>query len=435
MAQTLFQVSKPAEQNCVINTLPLVLWSQNRQNAQFKYVLDVYYAGGSTRLTRVKFANNNAGDGGAGIVDLAPLVQSYLDYDQPWYTTGSSFTNNNNAARFTFVAGEEWATSNSSSTTIFDGFETASAPAFTASENNLYLAVQEFENGYDWDFNSYNGKWLTNQTYTSSAFPKIIYSGDFETISIMDNISGSQRIEVNSIEVSVKSGSTVLHNEDILSGQTSSADNQNILRYIGAGPQNLSNLNANFSSSFTGSWTTYTVYTDITINDNTEDVFTTYHFKNGECTNYDRTRFAFINKLGTWDYYNIDLPLRKRTKLGKKTTTRTHLQYQSIYANDRGVQDPTLATPIYDSDDRGLDLYYTDFEDTFRIQTDWLVEEQANWLTEMFNSPNVYIQIGSYFQPVNITSKEYKWKTNPRGQKVFQYFIEYSLSNQRTARY
>jgi len=245
--KTVYQLSKPAENNCVVTTLPLVLWSTKRNEPQYKYVVDVYYAGDTTRLTRVKFANNNAANDGAGVIDLAPLVQPYLDYDQPWYSTGSVFTQNVNARRFSFLAGEEYSDTTSGSVVMYDGTETPGEPNFTASENNLNLAVQEFNDGYDWDFNSYNGKWMTNQTHTSSDYPKTIYNGDFETMTIMDNISGSQRMEFNSIEITVKSGSTTLHYEDILSTQTSSANNEDILRYIGVGPQNLSDLNANFN--------------------------------------------------------------------------------------------------------------------------------------------------------------------------------------------
>lgn len=434
MAQTLYQISKPDENNCVVTTLPLVLYSDNRSQPQFKYVVDVYYAGETTRLTRVKFANNDSGNDGAGIIDLAPLVQPYLDYDQPWYTTASAFTQNNNAARFSFVCGEEYAETTSGSAVIYDGDGSPGEPAYTASENNLNLAVQEFNDGYNWDFNSYNGVWMTNQTHTSSAFPKIVYNGDFETITTLDNISGSQRIEYNSIEILVRSGSTNLHYEDILSTQTSSADNENLLRYIGVGPQNLSNLNANFSASFAGEWTDYFVFTDITILDNTVDIAPTYYFKNGGCTNYDKTRFAFINKLGTWDYYNIDLPLKKNTKLTKKSTNRTHLQYQSISGNQGGGI-PSLSGNVYNRDDRGKDIYYTETKDEFIIDTDWLDDGQANWLTEMFNSPDVYIQVGEYFQPINITSANYAWKVNKRKDKIFKYNIRYELANQRIARY
>ena len=434
--KTLYQVSQPAFMNAAVTTLPLVLYSTKRTEPQFKYVLDVYYSGATTRLTRVKFANNNATNDGAGVIDLAPLIQPYLEYDQPWYQTGSNSPITYNAHSFTFVGGEEYADSTSGSVILYNGTTTPGEPAFTASVNNIYFACQEYNDGYNWDWQDYQGKWLTNQNYTSSEFPKIVYNGDYETISMFDTISGSGIFQnVSSSYAEVYSGSTLLHG-DFLNGFTSAPSNSRLLRYIGIGPQNLSDYDVNFSSSLTGSWTdiklTVSGSLDATVRDPNFEAI--YYFKNGGCTNYDRTRFAFINKLGVWDYYNIDLPLKKDTKLTKKTTNRTHLQYQTI-AGTEGGGVPALDGSIYNRDDRGKDIYYTETKDEFVIDTDWLDEGQANWLTEMFNSPDVYIQVGSYFQPINITSANYAWKANKRKDKIFKYNIRYQLANQRIARY
>lgn len=437
--KTLWEISKPAFMNAAVTTLPLVLWSTKRTEPQYKYVVDVYYSGATTRLTRVKFANNASFNDGAGVIDLAPLVQPYLEYDQPWYRTGSGSPITYNAHQFAFVCGEEYADSTSGSAVLYNGTTTPGEPAYTASVNNIYFACQEYNDGYDWDYQDYLGKWLTNQNYTSSEFPKIVYNGDYETISLFDTVnSGSGAIKqyVSSSYAAVYSGSTLLHGGH-LGGPATVADNTRLLRYIGIGPQNLSDLDIKFYSALTGSWTDITLQVSGSLGTNARDPYfeQTYYWKNGGCTNYDRTRFAFINKLGVWDYYNIDLPLKKETKLTKKTTNRTHLQYQSLNGYQFGGSDPELRGSVYNRDDRGLDIYYTETNDTFRIDTDWLDDEQANWLTELFNSPDVYVQIGSYFQPVNITSTNYKWKTNKRKQKVFKFEIRYELSNQRIARY
>ena len=439
MSQTLWQISKPNKNNAVINTLPLVLYSSNRSNPQFKYVLDVYTFNSNTRLTRVKFVNNDADNDGAGVIDLAPIVRDYLDYDQPWKVTGdSNFTQGVNAGTFVFVGGEEWATTTSSSAQIYNGSGSVGEPAYTASINNLFLAVNEYDEGvdfpstssYNWDFDSYAGLTLTNyHANTSSAYPKKIYNGDYETITLLDNISGSQSIDITAIEITIKSGSTTIYTEDILTTPSSPTDS-NMMRYIGVGPQNLSELSASFSSSFTGSWTSYEVYTDISINDNKGTRETTYYYENGECTNYTKTRFAFINKLGTWDYFNIDLPYTKSTTLSRKKYTKTHLQYQSQY-NAPAALEPTIATPIYRLQDRGITNYYIQPTDKFKITSNWVDEQAANWLTELFDSPEVYVQIDNNFQPINITSANYTWKTNSRAQKVFQFNIDFEYSNKR----
>lgn len=432
MAEHLHELSAPAENNAVINTLPLVLWSSNRVKPQFKYVLDVYYYGSQTRLSRVKFANNVAANEGAGIIDLAPIIQSYIDYDEPWYTTGSSFTQENNARRFQFIAGEEYAATYSSSAVLYDGDGNVGEPAYTASENNLFLAVNEFNDtgSYNWNISNYTGSWLTNQTYTSSAFPKTVYNGDYETISLLDNLSGSINLRIENVVARVKNNSTTLHSGNIGSIATTPF-NTEMLRYVGVGPQNLSDLNSSFESALSGDWTNI----EIEVSASASTDYKTYYFENGNCTNYDKTRFAFINKLGTWDYYNMDFPTNHSTDVKKEITLRTPLQYQKITGNEPGLEDPVLTVPVYDADARGEDIYYMEYTDKFRVSTDWLTEQQANWLTELLTSPNVYRQRGSKFEPINITNSKFKSKTNKRNQKTFKYDFQYQLANKRIARY
>ena len=275
-------LSKPGENNAVINTLPLILYSSNNNQPQFKYIIDAYKNGESQRLTRIKFANNASFNNGVGTINLAPLVRDYLDYDKPFYVSGSvNYTQNVNACRFSFIGGEEYATTNSSSVEIYDGLGSPGQPAFTASQNNLFLVVNELDEGsYDWDFNEYAGAPLTNYNYVNLSGVgvekrveqgKIVYNGDYETITYADRVSGSQSIEFTSIEIRVFSGSTVLAFQDITGVAAGTKDNEDMLRYIGVGPENLSNFNATLNTAFDGDWTGYEVFTDVAIEDNTVD--------------------------------------------------------------------------------------------------------------------------------------------------------------------
>jgi hypothetical protein len=63
-----------------------------------------------------------------------------------------------------------------------------------------------------------------------------------------------------------------------------------------------------------------------------------------------------------------------------------------------------------------------------------LTQEEADWLEQLFYSPNVYIQDGSNMVPVIINSSDFVSKTNPRTQKNFQYAITYTLANSKRPR-
>ena len=142
---------------------------------------------------------------------------------------------------------------------------------------------------------------------------------------------------------------------------------------------------------------------------------------------YDKTRFAFINNDGVWDYKSIFNPITKSTKLKRDSFITPNATYNS--------ENFGFAQYEFNASKRGNTTYHTSNKDNYEITTDPLSQGEADWLTEMIESPNVYIQSGSDFIPVNIENAGYNWKTNPRGQKIFQYKIEFSYSNNRRSTY
>lgn len=431
MAQTLYTIASPAIRNAVINTLPLVLWSENRANPQFRYVLDVYYKGSTERLTRVKFPNNYGDSDGAGVIDFAPIVRDFMGYDEPFYTTGSSFNQNRNSQKFTLVAGEEWATTVSGSAKMYNGNGAVGRPAYTASNNTLFLAVNEYDaayvfssrESYNWDDADYHERWLTNQPFTSSNDPKIVFNTDYETISTFDNLTAIT--VVNNVTASIFSGSALLASGSIFGGYAN--NDSGSLRHIGVGPENLRQLSSSFDSALRGTWTDIEIDIDFDINDKK------YYFKNGDCSNYTVTRFAFINKLGVFDYYNVEYSPIQTTNVDRKTYTKVHLNYD-VYGIQLGPDPPSIVGDLYNINNRGFFDYYLQPTDTFQLTTDYIDTPTAKWLTEMFESPSVFIQGKFGFEPIMITNAEYRNKTNPRGQKTFQYRIEFTLANQRNNR-
>ena len=137
------------------------------------------------------------------------------------------------------------------------------------------------------------------------------------------------------------------------------------------------------------------------------------------CNGY--TRFAWTNQYGMWDYYNIYNPERKNTDIKRDTYSRPFERYEDCYA-------------IYDVSNRGERQYMTQYTDKFTIATDFIDEQNANWLTEMFTSNDVYVQNGNQFLPINITNAGYSWNNNTFRNKLFQYEITYEYANQREPR-
>jgi hypothetical protein len=424
MAQTTFTLSTPSILNATINTLPLVLWSTNREEPQFKYVIDVYLSGSATRLNRYKITNNASFNGGAGTIDLAPLVNAYLISDQPWLVTGSIFTEAN-ALNFKVLVGEEWATSTSSSVVLYTGYNTTGSPAVSMSAFSLFPAVNDYDNGsYNWDYSPYILQPLTNQPYYRGVdTPKPIYNGDYETLSFFG-------YNFSYISGSILNNGTTLASFNY-NTTASGSPLPNLLRHVGVGPQNLSDYSPALSNILTGSWDTL----KFEFGRPGGGGYATYYLTNAGCADYEVTRFAFINKLGVFDYYNIAYPFLKSTKVDRQSYVKSHLQSQDFYGTQTGSDAPVLeGGPIYNINSRGKVDYYLTYEDNFEITTPYIEESDANWLTELFDSPDVFVQ-GEYgYEPIIITSATYNWKTNKKAQKKFQYNIRFQMAQKRINR-
>jgi hypothetical protein len=196
-----------------------------------------------------------------------------------------------------------------------------------------------------------------------------------------------------------------------------------LLMYVGAGPQNLTEFNY---LTLTGSWDYYTVkfYPRGTSGPNVSaswDTFT-YYNQSANC-GYDGVRFAWLNDYGTWDYFNFTLQEDKTTTLERGLYKQTFVPYNT-----------TTNTVPYNKKRRGTTSYYVNINESFRVFSDWLTQEQADWLGELFYSPNVYVQIGLEFIPVILLDTDFVSKTNPRTQKNFQYIVNYTLANNKRSR-
>lgn len=137
--------------------------------------------------------------------------------------------------------------------------------------------------------------------------------------------------------------------------------------------------------------------------------------------NNEKTRFAFVNSFGVWDYYNVYMPTRRVTKIDRKVYSQ-----EQINLNDR------IAT--YNVSNRGDKQYYTEYTDEFEITTDTLDSQESQWLREMFESDDVYIQSGSDFIPIIINNRQEQISNNKYRNKNFTYTIRYQFSNLREPR-
>ena len=135
------------------------------------------------------------------------------------------------------------------------------------------------------------------------------------------------------------------------------------------------------------------------------------------CTKYDNIRLAWRNRLGSWDYFNFRSKSTESLDIKKETMS-------SVV----GTWDST--TFDYNNWDRGTSTLYSEAKRKLTINSDWLNEDEAVWLEELFTSINVQI-IGDndIIYPVVLTEKAYTKKTSVNNKIKIQYTIKLEYAN------
>jgi len=384
---------------------------------QYKFICQIKDDSGNV-LSQVKQVPNTSG---YGVFEVGKLLDDHMGYDTPWLTDAIVNSTNNNIRNFEISFGEEFGTSISSSLTA-----SIDVSASLSSSTSFIPAVQERDSGmFNWDSGSY---WaLTNASNVVSAVNEesrhnalIVSSSDYLTLSTL-NIIAAQGAFDGALVQFYNSNLTPQGAGLPIENTAYTADTiNNRLLHIPIGPQNLIEFNASFIP-YISNPSSYPYYSVKLIYELTDGPF--HLFKNEECLTFEGRNFAFINKQGVFDYYRATLVDRQTEQFNRKTYKAPYINYST----DSGVVD-------YSYSRRGDTQYFASFSNNFEVETDWLTTEQSNWLFELFESPSVYVQQGSDFIGIIITNASETYRTNPAGQRMFKYTIQYRLSNSKRSR-
>lgn len=137
-----------------------------------------------------------------------------------------------------------------------------------------------------------------------------------------------------------------------------------------------------------------------------------------DCSKYDKIRFFYMDKMGSY------LPLTFN-KVSRKNNTLT----KSNYSQNYGTYDSVSNIWGYTTYDRGTTTYDIVKTETVTCTSDWLNDTHNQMVLSMLESPNVYIQDenGDYIA-VNITTTTYETKKK-QNDKLINYTISFEYSN------
>ena len=399
---------------------------------QYQYVMDVYESGSTDLITRITQVPNPEG---VAVFDPSPILQGQLDIDNNWKTLGATQPT---ASLLTFDMrfGEQYGTSDSSSVTIYTGS--------TSNYLEVFPGIVNENNGQSFNFNTssftepLNNPYLTNAPYAynnpttelpAAGYHGLMNSEDYFTATIFGD-TFLIPAQVTARPQKIINGQLVSSSTPIAIPLSSPSGSFNT---IGLGPKNLAELSPEFSASLAAGDINFIYTSDdfggisyyindkwdgVPVGDVTTLSYTGETFK--KCSD-QYTRFAFINRYGFWDYYNVYNPVKTNTDLERSNYNNSKVNYSN------------LLSP-YNANRRGDTQYYLSSTDRYSVDTDYINKETANWLEELMESPTVYLQEGDNFVPIIITNTEYRTNNSTARNKLFQYTIEWEYANARRSR-
>jgi len=127
-----------------------------------------------------------------------------------------------------------------------------------------------------------------------------------------------------------------------------------------------------------------------------------YEFE--DCERFVPQRLFFKNSLGGFDGYTFTMKNRKVGTMSKQTFGKN----QNIYGTK-------VAETIYSGE----------FEEIMTLNSDWLLD--ANWMSELIYSPQVYLQIGSELVEAIVNTSTFAFHTRPQ-DKLQQLQVEVKIA-------
>jgi hypothetical protein len=157
------------------------------------------------------------------------------------------------------------------------------------------------------------------------------------------------------------------------------------------------------------------------------------------CSRYENVRIKFLNRQGTWAYWNFN-------KDNKQTTTIERKEFKSPTQYDRRLVGPagsvvsstSIANPFRISKLRGQNILSITATDEFQMNSDWISEEEYEYLQQLVTSQQVFLFYDTYTLkdnsvlecvniPIVITDTNFEFKTTNRNQ-LFNLVLNYKMA-------
>jgi hypothetical protein len=413
------QYLKPAYSDNVLT----VSSNQVASKFKFKYVFDLFGKtndeGAYTYLGRVRQTPNPSG---VGMLDLGRYLENVVSqdlfggqmYDLAW---DYPYELQKTIGQYYIMCGEEYSTSLSGSTVLYNGSGTVSSTSTltgtTTGVKVTFNGVNQFEYGYFWPGNQF---FISTNRSILSTQPLIQYREADEPICLAVLAGDNQQ----SFDANIsRLGYTA---KFYFTDGTNATYTQDFGTYT--------------ASTVTGFYTSGTLQSILDVNSQTKDwtrvelSFSTeyekriIYKKNCPWQKYEPKDVIFLNRYGAWDTFRFYGSKDEVTKITRGT-------YEVPYGTWAGD------SYSYNTWERGTTNISTELQVEGDMMSDFLERDTVNWLGELLTSPQVYLVAnnelphiitgGVQLLPINITSSDFK-KQIKGNVKLRQVSFKYKYS-------
>ena len=401
--------SSPAPYSSMHDDLWFVSSSTNIGELAFKFVYDVYVNG--SQVSRTKVYPSPSAEGSYGVFNASPMVRSFVtNYFEP---SGSSIlvsSNDKIKVDSQIRVGEEYVSGGSLITTsnlasgalaAYNYYPPLFADILFVNNNTPLVLSDYYDNLL---LENFTDDWITERETEKIT----IEYGDNFYATYFKITAGTYNAFVDVVN---ESGSVI----DTVSGGITFT-----------GEMNLFNCQAGHINTFAGR----TLVTEDTYGYNV-------YLKRGVAISrklqfiqkcypkYRQYNLHFLNRLGGWDTMKFALVNKRSTELQRASYRRNDWQLSGNAMSNIDSYNKYNETTLN---------YAIQHKDKFHLISDWVSQQDYEWLGQLFASTIVYMEVqGAYF-PVTISSTNYEYKLET-SDKLFNFEIDIEIGKYLTSQF
>ena len=384
------QIQQPAIFTPVYNDINFVVTSTNNGQPNFNYIFDVKINGAFISRHRIPARPDN----GVGYFNAKRIVETYIS--QSINLDQITVTNSTESILALVIECRE----------EFGSAPTPSAIMTTFTTIYCWNSVLGYSAWVNYNVNQF--RQMTNEVDVSSLLSdNYINKIKLTEKAFISVLVGEANAVTNLGVFAVNAAGTVIQTTYILNPFSAVSNTASRFITFPVGAANLNQiLNANLNPSTQNQGNIIppsTVWYEVKTIGNSA-ISRSYRYNITEvCSKHTPVRLHFLNRLGGYDSFTFDL-------LNTVTSNIERKEYRQNLGGFVG------STYTYDIKDRSATIFDTQIKTIQTLNSNWITDLEASWLEQLLTSPDVYMEVGTQLQAVNITDSSYTQKKTVNDQ-------------------